>query len=56
MRNAECGLKKISIAASQPAVPGGGFGINIPHSAFRNRKILDPLKDGSRENGTNQKT
>jgi hypothetical protein len=34
MRNAECGMKKISIAVSQPAVPGSRFGINNPHSPF----------------------
>jgi hypothetical protein len=33
---ADCGLKKISIAASQPAVPGSRFGINNPQSAIRN--------------------
>jgi len=29
-------LKKISIAASQPAIPDGEFGINNPQSAIRN--------------------
>jgi hypothetical protein len=35
LRIADCGLKKISIAVSQPAVPVSRFGINIPHSALR---------------------
>jgi hypothetical protein len=41
-RIADCGLKKISIVASQPAVPGGRFGINNPQSAIRDPQSEDP--------------
>jgi hypothetical protein len=33
---ADCGLKKISITASKPAIPVGGFGINNPQSTIHN--------------------
>jgi (1->4)-alpha-D-glucan 1-alpha-D-glucosylmutase len=42
LRIADCGLKEISIAASQSAIPGGGFEVRGPQSAIHNPQSENP--------------
>ena len=42
LRIADCGLKEISIAASQSAIPGGGFEVKGQQSAIRSPQSENP--------------